>query len=184
MLCDTPFQLAVIDAEPSTVTDPTVAMKPAELCPAPMVTDAGTVTLELLLDSPTLTAPVAADDSVTVQVEVPGAVTVVGEQEMPLSCTTGVRLMEVETVVPFQLALTFAVELDDSVPAVARKVADGCPAAMVTLGGTVSEALSLFSEIVAALEAALLRDTVQVAEAPLDRVDGLHETDVNCAGAV
>jgi hypothetical protein len=62
------------------VTAATAAVKAALLSPAPILTLPGTVTLALLLASVTLTALDAAAVSVAVQVEVPGPVTVAGEQ--------------------------------------------------------------------------------------------------------
>ncbi len=149
-----------------------------------MLTAAGTVTLELLLDKPTLTGPVAAAESVTVHVAVPGAFTVVGEQEIPPSWMDGAKFMDVETLAPFQLALTVAAEPDENVPAVAVNVVEDCPAAIVTLAGTANDALLLLTEIAAAPEAALFSDTVQVAKAALERVDGVQAIEVNCAGAL
>ncbi len=171
-----------MEAEPSALTEPAVAVNPAALCPVLILTDAGTVTLELLLDNDMLTALLAAADSVTVQLAVPGAFTVVGEQEIPPSCTAGARLMGAETVAPFQLALTDAVELDENEPDVAAKVADGWPAAIVTEGGTVRDALLLLKETVVALEAALLKYTVQLLEELAASVVGLQDTDVSVAG--
>ena len=52
----------------------------ALLSPVAILTLPGTVILALVLDSVTLEVPEAAAVSVTVQVEVPGAVTVAGEQ--------------------------------------------------------------------------------------------------------
>ena len=62
------------------VTAATVAVNVALLSPAPILTLPGTVTFTLLLDSVTLVALEAAAVKVTVQVEVPGAFTVAGEQ--------------------------------------------------------------------------------------------------------
>jgi hypothetical protein len=62
------------------VTAATAAAKVALLSPAPILTLAGTVTLTLLLASVTPAAPGAAAVRVTVQLEVPGAFTVDGEQ--------------------------------------------------------------------------------------------------------
>ena len=62
------------------VTAATVAVKAALLSPEPTLTLPGTVTLALLLDSATLAALEVAAVKVTVQVEVPGPVTVAGEQ--------------------------------------------------------------------------------------------------------
>ena len=63
------------------------------MSPAPMLTLEGTVMLALLLDSVTLAALTAAAVKVAVQVEVPGAFTVAGEQLKLLSCAAGTRLM-------------------------------------------------------------------------------------------
>ena len=58
----------------------TVAVKVALLSPLPMLTLPGTVILALLLASVTLVALEAAAVKVAVQVEVPGAFTLAGEQ--------------------------------------------------------------------------------------------------------
>ena len=63
-----------------------MAVKVALLSPAPILTLPGTVTLALLLDSVTLAALEVAAVKVTVQVEVPGAFTVAGEQLKLLNC--------------------------------------------------------------------------------------------------
>ena len=57
-----------------------MAAKVALLSPLPILTLPGTVTLRLLLVRVTLVALEAAAVSVAVQVEVPGAFTVAGEQ--------------------------------------------------------------------------------------------------------
>ena len=62
------------------------------LCPELIVTLPGTVTFALLLDNVTLVALEAAAVKLTVQVEVPGAFTVPGEQLRLLSWTGAVRL--------------------------------------------------------------------------------------------
>ena len=62
------------------VTAATVAVNVALLSPEPILIFAGTVTLALLLDSVTLVELEAAAVKVAVQVEVPGAFTVAGEQ--------------------------------------------------------------------------------------------------------
>lgn len=57
---------------PAALTVPAVALKVADVAPAATVTDAGTVTAELLLDKATADPPDgAAPESVTVQVELP-----------------------------------------------------------------------------------------------------------------
>jgi len=70
-----------------------VAVKVALLRPAPILTLEGTVTLALLLDSVALAALTVAAVNVTVQVEVPGAFTVPGEQFKLLICAAAARLM-------------------------------------------------------------------------------------------
>jgi hypothetical protein len=67
------------------VTAATVAVNVALLSPAVILTLPGTVTLVLVLDSVTLEVLDAAAVRVTVQVEVPGAFTVAGEQVRLLS---------------------------------------------------------------------------------------------------
>jgi len=62
-----------------------VAVNVALLSPAVILTLPGTVTLVLVLDSVTLEVLDAAAVRVTVQVEVPGAFTVAGEQVRLLS---------------------------------------------------------------------------------------------------
>ena len=62
------------------VTAETVAVKVALLSPLPTLTLLGTVILALLLASVTLVALEAAAVKVAVQVEVPGAFTLAGEQ--------------------------------------------------------------------------------------------------------
>src|SRR5487761_2150774 len=71
-LCVIPFKVAVIVADPLTTTDPTVKVKVAELCPAPMPTDAGADTFTLLLAIATLTALAAGAERTIVQLDVPG----------------------------------------------------------------------------------------------------------------
>ena len=62
------------------VTAATVAVNVALLSPLPILTLPGTVMFTLLLESVTLAAPEAAAVKVAVQIEVPGAFTVAGEQ--------------------------------------------------------------------------------------------------------
>jgi hypothetical protein len=82
---ETPLRVAVSRVSWLEVTAATVALNVALLSPAPILTLAGTVTLVLLLDSVTLTALEGAALIVTVQVEVPGPVTLADEQLNPLS---------------------------------------------------------------------------------------------------
>ena len=74
------------------VTAATVAVKVELLSPAPMLTLPGTVILVLVLDSEMPAVLEAAAVRVTVQVEVPGALTVAGEQVKLLTCIAAERL--------------------------------------------------------------------------------------------
>jgi hypothetical protein len=90
-----PFRVAVNRAVWSDVTAATVAVNVALLSPVPIFTLPGTVTLALLLESVTLVALVAAAVKVAVQVEVPGAFTVAGEQVKLLNTAVAAKLMVV-----------------------------------------------------------------------------------------
>ena len=161
-----------------------MAVKVALLSPAPILTLPGTVTLALLLESVTLEALTAAAVKVTVQVEVPGAFTVAGEQLKLLICAAAARLMVDGWLRPFKVAVTVALWLLLTVPEVAVKVALPWPDATTTLAGTVSNPLLLASVTVAALVAALFRVTVQVLDALLPNVEGAHASELSCAGAL
>ena len=70
----------------------TVAVNPVLVCPGVSPTLTGTVMFALLLFSVTVAPPDGAGAvRVTVQLEVPGAITVEGEQFMPLTCTATVK---------------------------------------------------------------------------------------------
>ena len=180
---ESPLSVAVNRAAWSEVTAATVAVNVALLSPEPILTLPGTVTLALLLESVTFTALEAAAVKVAVQVEVPGAFTVAGEQVKLLNTEAAARLMVACWLWPFRVAVTLALWLLLTVPEAAVKVALLWPSATVTLAGTVNNALSLASETLAALRAALFNVTVQVLDALLPSVEGAHATDVSCAGA-
>jgi hypothetical protein len=92
------------------VTDDTVAVNWALLDPAATVTLPGSVTLALLSDSVTANPPLdAASLSVSVHVEVPGALTLAGVQDRPLSTVVAFKLTEAVAVWPLQVAVTVAV---------------------------------------------------------------------------
>ena len=126
----------------------------------------------------TLVALEAVAVKVAVQVEVPGAFTVAGEQVKLLSTDAAAKLMVACWLWPFRVAVTLALWLLLTVPEVAVKVALLWPNVTVTLAGTVSNPLSLASETLAALRAALFNVTVQVLDALLPSVEGAHATDV------
>ena len=64
------------------------------------------------------------------------------------------------------------------------KLAELAPFPTITVGGVVRLALLLVSEITLELTDALLSVTVQVAEAPDARLEGLHATEVGTTDAV
>jgi hypothetical protein len=93
--------LAVSVAVAAVLTAVTVAVKPALVAPAATVTDAGTVTLELLLPRLTAKPPVAAAAfSVTVQLSVPAPVIEPLAQVNPVSTGTPVPLRLTTVDVP------------------------------------------------------------------------------------
>jgi len=69
------------------------------------------------------------------------------------------------------------------VPVVAAKFTELWPTAMLTVGGTVTNALLLLSDTTAATVAALVRATVQVVDEFPPTVDGVQVSALNCAGA-
>jgi hypothetical protein len=88
----------------------TVAVNVALVNPAPTLTLAGTVILALLLDSVTVDPPAGATPvNVTVQLEVPGAFTVAGEQLKLLGWAGDTKLSVTVFVTPPVLAVTTAV---------------------------------------------------------------------------
>ena len=94
------------------------------VCPEAIAVVGGTVRLALLLEraiaNPSLGAP---PDNVTVQLDVPGAFIVAGEQFKLLSWTAATRLMVAGRLWPFRVAVTVAFWLLLTVAEVAAKVA-------------------------------------------------------------
>ena len=158
------------------VTDDTVAVNWALLDPAATVTLPGSVTLALLSDSATVKPPLGAVSfSVTVQVDVPGALTLAGVQDRPLRTVAAFKLTEAVAVWPLQLAVTVAVWSLLNVPAVAVNVPLLDPVPMVMLEGTLKRPRLLDNVTVAALVAALVSVTVQVALCPVTKVAGVQD---------
>ena len=85
-----------------------MAVKVALLSPEPILTLPGTVMFALLLASVTLVALEAAAVNVAVQVEVPGAFTVAGEQLRLLNWAVAARLMVACLLWPLRVAVTVA----------------------------------------------------------------------------
>jgi hypothetical protein len=130
-------------------------VKPPLVAPAATVTLPGTVTFVLLLDSATVTPPVGAGvDKVTVQLELPGATTLPGEQLRLPGTTVTLRLTLAVWLWLFSVAVMVAAWLLVIAPLVAVKVALLWPAGTVTFAGTARILLLLVSETVAALAVA------------------------------
>ena len=161
----------------------TVAVKPTVVAPDAAVTLAGTVASALLLDSATASPPPgAAPLNVTVHAELPGAFTLDGLQVTPLGTTAATRLMAACWLTPFNVAVTVAVALALTVPAVAVNVPLLALVAIVMLAGTVSTPVLLDRLTVAVLNAALFSVTVQVDVCAVPSVLGKQLTLDNCAG--
>jgi hypothetical protein len=137
----------------------------ALLCPARTVTEPGVVTFALPSLSETTAFTAAAAVKEAVQVEVPAALKLFGEQESEVS-TLGAGAASpicVERVTPLKLAVTVAVWAEAIVPAVTENAAELEPEGTVTLAGVVSVALSSLKPIVTPETAAFVSVTVQVA---------------------
>ena len=119
--CEPPLSDAVICAVTFELTLDAAAVKVPVVCPDPIVTLAGTVTLALLLDKLALTPPPGAGaDNVTVQDAEPGAFTVDGVQLSNDGITVTVRLMLADCCTAFRIPLTLAICAVLIVPVVAE----------------------------------------------------------------
>ena len=139
-------------------------MKLALVVAEAMVTVAGTATDALPLDSATLVLPVATAERVTVQVDVPGGVSVPGEQFRLDTVGGGAFNVNVNVrELLFRLAVSraevFVLTAED---ALAVKLAVLAPEAMVTVAGAVTDALPLDRATLVLLVAAAERVTVQL----------------------
>jgi hypothetical protein len=106
----TPLAVAVIVAETSAATAAAVAVKLAVVAAAATVTEAGAVTLALLLDSETTMPPASAGKlNVTVQFDVAGPCTEAGVQERLLNWGSAETITESVTVTPPAAAVTVTV---------------------------------------------------------------------------
>jgi hypothetical protein len=179
-----PLAEAVIVAVTSAPTAAAVAVKVPVVAEAATVTDEGTVTLALLLDSDTVIPPAWAGRlSDTVQVEVPGPWTEAGAHDTLLSCGSAETTTVSVRVTPLAPAVTVTVWSLDTDPAVAVKLALLAPFGTETEEGTVSAAL-LLDRLTAKLPVAfLLSVTEQEIEAPAATLAG-HATELNVTGAV
>ena len=103
--------------------EPALAKKVALVWPEPRVTLEGTVIAELALESETDVLELGAPDNVTVQVEVPGAANVEGEQLSELGWMFTVSVIVVDLLTLLKVAVTVAVPEAEIVPVVAVNVA-------------------------------------------------------------
>ena len=163
-----------------------MAVKPTLDWPDATVTLAGTVTMALLLARAKATPPEgAAALKVTVQEALPAAEKADGVQLTTETC--GGATVTV-TVAVWETAFSVAVTVTDCAvaeePAVAAKVAELEPEAIVTLAGTVRMGLVDCSEMAVAAVTALVNVTVQVALWFMPSVDGAHPNEESWGGAV
>jgi hypothetical protein len=87
-------------------------------------------------------------------------------------------------LIPLKDAVTVTFCALATVAVVAANVALIWVAPTVTLAGTVSDPLLLLKATPTALAAALFNVTVQVLDALDPKLEGEHDTDVSCAGAL
>jgi hypothetical protein len=161
-----------------------LALKVAELAAAATVTDAGTVSVELVLDSETEAPPEgAALVRETVQVLEAFGPRAAGAQASEETRIGATRDTLAEVDVPLNEAVRVAVWSEESVPAVAVKVEREEPNGMVTLAGTGrAGTLELNPTTTGPLVAAPLRLTVHVVTPAEDREAGIHARDVKLTG--
>src|SRR5579864_2822085 len=177
---DVPLKVAVSSTAVVALTAAgALAVNVALDVPVPIVTSAGTVTAELPLDRLTLAGLVVTLVRLTVQVELPGAVKVLGEhvrlERTGAPPVFGVRVRVAVLDVPLQLAVSTAVVFAlTAAAALAANVAIEVPAEMVTDAGTVTAGFPLDRLTLAGVSAALVRLTVQVELPGGVNVLGMH----------
>ena len=139
-------------------------MKVPVVAPAATVTDAGTVSPAVLLDSETAAPPAgAACDNVTVQLDVALLPKLVGVQTKELTVVGAIRDRVAVLEAPLYVAVTVADWLLVIEAAVAVNVVLVAPAATVTDAGTLNAPLLLESATAAPpLGAPCVSETVQV----------------------
>src|SRR5580658_10739052 len=148
-LCEELPKFAVTVPDWLVVIAAAVALKVAEVLFAGTVTDAGTMSAVLLLESPTALPPNgAAWLSVTVQVLAAPEFTLVGVHARVETSVGATRLKVVFWEAPFRTAVIVADWVAVMVPAVALKVVEVLFAGTVTDAGTVSAVLLLESPTV------------------------------------
>jgi hypothetical protein len=178
-VCDAPFSEAVIVTVSSSVTAPAVTENVAVVEPAATGTEPGTIRPTLLLEIATV--PPVALANVSVHVPPPRGVSEGGEQtsEVMERSTTSERFTVCED--PLMDAVTVAVWLFTTVPAVTVKVADMAPGATeIELGVVTSELLDRDTAPPAVLDSV----TVHPLTPPLLKPVGEQTSDWTLRGAV
>jgi len=171
------FSVAVITAVVLELTGDAVTVKLAVVEPELTFTELGTEAAPLLLERATRSFCLAgATSSVTVQVEVAGAVMLAGlhVRLVGTAAAGGRRVNENVFEVPFSLAVITAGVLELTGDGVTAKLAVVAPELTVTEAGTEAELLLLESATLALLVAATFRVTVQVEVAGAVMLAGLH----------
>jgi hypothetical protein len=161
-------------AVPAAVILPAVALKVAEVAPAPIDTDGGTDSAVTLLPRPTVAPPVL--ETVTVQTLDPPDPTMGGEQTSEVTVMADASPIDVVCEEPFSDAVTMAVCAVVIVPAVALKLAEVAAAPTDTVFGTGSPVTLLLRLIVA--PPGLETVTVQTLDPPDPKLVGLQTSDV------
>jgi hypothetical protein len=162
-----------------------VTVKVPEVEAAATVTDAGTVSLELVFDKVTLAPPVgAAWVRVTVQVLDEFGPRLAALHDNAETKTGATRLTVVLAELLLYVAVIVALELLLTVPVVTVKVPEVAAAATVTEAGTVNVVL-VFDKVTLAppVGAAWVRVTVQVLDEVGPRLLGLHDSAETKIGA-
>jgi hypothetical protein len=162
---DVPLQVAVSTTEVFALTAAAaVAVNVVLEAPVPIVTDAGTVTAALPLDRLTLAGLSAALVRLTVQVELPGGVNVIGKHVTLDSTGTGAFRVSVAVCdAPLNVAVNTAVVFAlTAAAALAVNVALLAPVPIATDAGTVTAGFPLERLTLVGLVAAADRLTVQV----------------------
>jgi hypothetical protein len=178
---ETPLILAVSRAEPlALMAVGALAVNPALLAPAEIVTDDGTLTDALPLVSATLVEVTTAALKFTVQDDVAGGVRLAGVHVMLESAGVTVALFKVSVKfleTPLMLAVSRAEPLAlTAVGALAVNPALLAPAETVTEFGTVTDALPLLSATLVEVATAALKFSVQDDVAGGVRLEGVQVT--------
>ena len=169
------FSVAVITAVVLELTGDAVTVKLAVVEPELTVTEAGTEADELLLESATLVLLVGATFSVTVQVEVAGAVMLVGLQfRLVGTGAGGSKVRENVFEVLFSVLVITTGVLEPTGDGVTVKLAVVAPELTVTEAGTDADELLLESDTLVLLVGATFSLTVQVEVAGAVMLTGLQ----------